>query len=210
MSAYIRPAADDFLHFDRQRMTIFTGLLLSLFLRSAALAQNIPNPSQPSDVVYSSAVLGFRYKPPRGMQDKTGRFRLQIEEQARASGTTQTLSTLLAMSSSPDGAASNWSSVTIETYPRSAVSEPDDAKAEAKMSSWVAHSEEEGALPRSVVISGQRFTVSVFGLQEGLVKKGAVVWTTVRRRKLLSFAFVANSPQQLTTLTESMKSVQFF
>jgi hypothetical protein len=37
-----------------------------------------------------------------------------------------------------------------------------------------------------------------------------VVWTTVRKDKLLSFAFVANSPEQLKALAESMKSVQFF
>jgi len=61
-----------------------------------------------------------------------------------------------------------------------------------------------------VVISGQNFTVSVFGLQEGAVRKGAVVFTTIRKGKLLSFAFVANSSEQLKKLTESMKSVQFF
>ena len=74
------------------------------------------------------------------MRDKTERFRLQIQEQAKASGTTHTLSALLAMSTGPDSAGPNWSSVTIETYPRSAVSEPDDAKAEAQMNAWVTHS----------------------------------------------------------------------
>ena len=78
------------------------------------------------------------------------------------------------------------------------------------MSAWVAHSKDVRALPRSVVISGQSFAVSVFGMQEGPIKKGATVWTTVRKGKLLSFAFVANSPEQLETLTETMKSLQFF
>lgn len=50
------------------------------------------------------------------MRDKTERFRLQIQEQAKASGTTQTLSALLAMSTGPDSAAPNWSSVTIECW----------------------------------------------------------------------------------------------
>lgn len=78
------------------------------------------------------------------------------------------------------------------------------------MSAWVAHSKDASALPKSVVLSGQSFSVSVFGLQEGTVKKGAVVWTTVRKGKPLSFAFVANSPEQLKALAETMKTVQFF
>jgi hypothetical protein len=64
--------------------------------------------------------------------------------------------------------------------------------------------------PRSVVLSGQSFAVSVFAEQEGTIKKGAVIWTTIRKGKLLSFAFVANSPEQLKTPAETMKTVQFF
>ena len=78
------------------------------------------------------------------------------------------------------------------------------------MNAMVAHSKDASALPKLVVISGQRFTVSVFGLQEGTVKKGAVVWTTVRKGKLLSFAFAANSPDRLKELAETMKTVEFF
>jgi hypothetical protein len=141
------------------------------------------------------------------MRDKTARFGLQIQDQ---SGMARTLDTLLAMSSGPDSDVSTWRSIAIVAYPRSAVSEPDDAKAEAQMNAWVAHSKDTSALPKSVVISGQSFSVSVFGLQEGTVKKGAVVWTTVRKGKLLSFAFVANSPDQLNALAQTMKTLQFF
>lgn len=158
---------------------------------------------------YSNTTLGFRYKPPNAMHDKTARFpALQIHNSL--AGTPQTLSTLLAMSSGPDSSVPDWCSVTIVTYPRNAVPEPDDAKAEAQMSAWVAHSKDASALPKSAVISGQGFSVSVFGLQEGTVKKGAVVWTTVRKGKLLSFAFAANSPEQLKALAETIKTVQFF
>lgn len=163
-----------------------------------------------SEGVYTNARLAFRYTPPNLMRDKTERFRLQIQEQAKDSGTTQRLSALLAMTTGPDSTVPNWSSVTIETCPRKAVADFDDARAEAKMSAWVAHSKDPTALPRSVVLSGQRFAVSIFGMQEGTTKKGAVVWTTVRKDKLLSFAFVANSPEQLKRLAESMKSVRFF
>ena len=78
------------------------------------------------------------------------------------------------------------------------------------MNAWVAHSKDTSTLPRDTVISGQSFTVSVFGLPEGTVRKGAVVFTTVRKGTLLSFAFVANSPDQLQKLTDTMKTVQFY
>lgn len=114
------------------------------------------------------------------------------------------------MSSGPDSAAPGWSSVTVVACPRNSVSDPDDVKAAAQMNAWVAHSKDASALPKTVTISGQSLTVSVFGLQEGTVKKGAVVFTTIRKGKLLSFAFAANSPEQLQKLTESMKSLEFF
>jgi hypothetical protein len=47
-------------------------------------------------------------------------------------------------------------------------------------------------------------------MQDGPIKKGAVVWTTIRKGQLLSFLFAANSPDQLKSLAESMKSIQFF
>jgi hypothetical protein len=148
--------------------------------------------------------------PPSEMRDKTQRFRAEIQQRAVASHSKDTLDALLAMSSGPDDKATDWHSLTIETYPRKVVADLDDASAEAKMSAWVANSKDASALPRSVVLSGQSFSVSLFGMQEGTTKKGAVVWTTIRKDKLLSFAFVANSPEQLKKLTESMKSVQFF
>jgi len=159
---------------------------------------------------YSNPSLGFGYTQPDGMMDKTERFREDIEEQAKALHATNKLSVLLALSSGADDTAGSWSSVTIETYPRGAVADADDASAEAIMSAWVAGSQDSHALPRSVVISGQRFAVSVFGMQDDLTRKGAVVWTTVRKGQLLSFAFVANSPDRLKVLAESMKTLQFF
>ena len=181
--------------------------LLLAFWCNSAVSQVSPGPTS-SGKVYSNARLAFRYTPPNGMRDKTGRFApLQIQNQA---GTPQTLATLLAMSSGPDSSVPDWHSITIVTYPRNAVSEPDDAKAAGQMNAWVAHSKDPSALPKSATISGQVFTVSVFGLQEGTVRKGAVVFTTVRKGKLLSFAFAANSPEQLKALTETMKTVQFY
>ena len=160
--------------------------------------------------VYSNQALAFRYTPPGGIYDKTERFRAQTQQQVNSSKPTHALYTLLAMSAGSDSNAPTWGSVTIETFLRNAISELDNTKAEATMGAWVAHSKDASALPKLVVISGQRFTVSIFGLQEGKVRKGAVVFTTTRKGKLLSFAFAANSPEKLQELTESMKTVQFF
>ncbi len=42
------------------------------------------------------------------------------------------------------------------------------------------------------------------------MREGAVVFTTVRKGKLLLFAFAANSPEWPKALTETMKPVQFY
>jgi hypothetical protein len=164
----------------------------------------------PSRPIYSSPKLGFSYTPVGGMLDETEDGRAEIRARAAARHTSNTLDLLLAMSSGSDPSVADWYSLTIETYPRQAFSDLDDSSAEAKMSAWVAGFSGSPGKPRSVVLSGQRFAVYIIGEREVATRKCAVIWTTIRRGKLLSFAFVANSPQQLTKLAESMKSVVFF
>jgi hypothetical protein len=166
--------------------------------------------SEPSGALYSNTALRFSYLPPSGMKDKTASTRAEVQAGAKSPHADNTLTIILAMSSGPDDTAVGWHSLSIETYPRKAVADLDDTSAKAKMSAWVANSTGASALPRSVILSGQNFSVSLFGAQEGTIRKGAVVWTTVRKGKLLSFAFSANSPKQLKMLAESMKSLQFF
>jgi hypothetical protein len=183
----------------------FVGVLCTTMV---AQLKPIPTESRPGGYINKS--IGFRYTPPSGMRDETEHSRLQIEENAKVAGTGNTLSALLAMSTGLQSEVPTWGSVTIETYPRQAVPDNDDARAEAKMSTWVAGFSDLHAVPKRTILSGQDFAVFVFGIQQGNTKKGAVIWTTIRKGKLLSFAFVANSPEQLTKLTETMKSVQFF
>jgi hypothetical protein len=159
---------------------------------------------------YSNPVLGFRYVPPGEMEDETASGRAKMRVRATERHTNNTLELLLSMSSGADDRDSSWHSLTIETYPRQKFSDLDDASAEAKMTAWVACTSSLLEKPRSTVLAGQSFTVFVFARQEGTIKKGAVVWTTIRKGKLLSFAFAANNPDQLKALTETMKSVQFF
>lgn len=171
----------------------------------------IQRDSSRSTPVYQNARLGFHYWPPKEMRDKTARSVANLEDQAKALHIKSKAELLLSMSSGSDDTVTSWHSLTIVAYPRDAYGDLDDASAEAKMSNWVGGSSTSAQAPaRQVVMSGQTFLVSVFAKREGSVRKGAVVWTTIRKGKLLSFAFVANSPERLNALTGSMKTVQFY
>lgn len=189
------------------RRTIGLTVLLLVFV-GATLTAHGGGPDLAT--AYSNKDLGFVYLPPLDMKDKTDRVKRETKARADALHTANTLNLLLAMSSGQDDQAPSWHSLAIETYPREAFRNLDDLRAEARMSARVARCKEETALPRQVVVSGQSFAISIFGLKEGPVTRRAVVWTTIRKDQLLSFAFVANSPDQLKTLTESMKTLQFF
>jgi hypothetical protein len=174
------------------------------------VAETEPGQSVASANAFSDASLGFSYLPPSEMHDETKNGREEIRARAAARHTNHILGLLLSMSSGSDSAATDWHLLSIETCPRQRFSNLDDLSAEAKMSASVAGTSTLPGKPRSVVLAGQTFTVSVFAERDGEIEKGAVVWTTIRKDKLLSFAFVANSPEQLKKLTETMKSVQFF
>jgi hypothetical protein len=91
---------------DRKRyamLVVCLSVALATWFIAPAYGRETPSPSGST---YSDAALGFRYPPPDGMYDKTGRFpALQIQNQK---GTPQTLSTLLAMSSGPDSSVPDW------------------------------------------------------------------------------------------------------
>ena len=185
-------------------------LVVLLLLTEGGIAETKPGQTPSSGNPYSNVALGFSYVPPTEMNDETKSGRAEIRARAAARHTSNTLGLLLSMSSGPDATSADWHLLSIETYPRQKFSNLDDISAETNMSAWVAGFSSSTGKPRSVVLAGQSFAVSVFSEQDGAIKKGAVVWTTVRKDKLLSFAFVANSPEQLKRLAETMKSVKFF
>jgi hypothetical protein len=104
---------------------VWVGLLLWLALCRLSIAQNTQH-SVAEDPGYSNATLSFRYMPPSEMRDKTQRFRAEIQQRAVASHSKDTLDALLAMSSGPDDKATDWHSLTIETYPRKVVADLDE------------------------------------------------------------------------------------
>jgi hypothetical protein len=189
--------------------TMCSGILLTLVSWAAATAQG-QYYQTPADAGYSNAALGFHYLPPSEMLDVTESAEADIRKRAETTHSDNSLGMLLAMWSGSDQKAPGWRALTIETYPRKAFFDLDDAAAKAKLSAWVMGFSEAAALPKPVVLSGQSFTVSVFEKQERGMKKAAVVWTTIRRGKLVAFAFRANSPEQLKAIAESMKSLWFF
>jgi len=183
------------------------GLLLIVVL-STAVGQSGAD-ALPFSTAYTNHSLGFRYMPPTGMLDKTSTERQTIQAKSAALNAKRVLRLLLALESGRDDSPA-WHSVTIEAYPRNAISEQDDLKAEAQMSAWVAGVSKAEATPKQTIISGQTFAVSLLALQEDRTRKGAVIWTTIHNGELLSFAFVANSPERLNELVQTMKTVEFF
>jgi hypothetical protein len=127
--------------FARAALVIFLASILSPTTFAWA-----KGPAATLGTSYHDESLGLDYTPPSNMVNRTERFRAQIQEQAKAAVTVDMLHALLAFSTGDDDTASNWGSVTIETYPRKSVPEPDDVKAEAQMNAWVAHSKDTSAL----------------------------------------------------------------
>jgi hypothetical protein len=183
--------------------------VLCVLFSTAAFGQIAGSGPSP---VYSNRALGFSYVIPRWLLDQTKKGQAEIRERAAEKNSHSTLELLLALSSGSDNKAPNWCSVTVETYPRQALSDMDDAAAEAKMTGWILGLDQPVSPTQKHMVSGQNFAISVIGMRSvGATKgRGAAVWTTIRKGKLLSFAFAANSPQNLNSLAQTMKSLQFF
>jgi hypothetical protein len=160
--------------------------------------------------LFANTATGFRFTPPRGMQNETATGRAEIETRSVLGRATEELHLRLALTSGPDDTTPSWQSLTIETYPRQALERLDEISAEAKMSAWVVGTS--NSLGKTSIRCPFRpdFRCVRDWRARGPIQKGAVIWTTISKAKLLSFVFVANSPQQLTALAESMKGLQFF
>jgi hypothetical protein len=190
-------------------MTSVLSAMLLFLLTWPVLAQTNVQSNKLNEKAYSNSVLGFRYTPPNGMRDTTIFSTQAMRERATALHQRDTLGLVLSMSSGEDDTASGWHSLSLETYPRAALGSLDEVAAETRMSAWVGGRRSLDSPPRLVVMAGQTFALSGFEKQEGTVTKYATIYTTIRRGKILSFAFSANSKEQLKEFTESMKSLLF-
>jgi len=182
----------------------------ALIMSAVPIAAGAGTESDANLGVYLNKELSFRYSHPPGMKDETEATRAQLRVEVAKRQGKNSLTLLLALTNGASEISPALESLTIQTYLRSAVRESDDLVAEEKMSAWVLGFDGARAPARHFVISGQDFAVSAVASRQGNVRRGVVVWTTVRKGQLLSFAFVANSPNQLQKLAETMKTVQFY
>lgn len=158
--------------------------------------------------IFTDSGLDFSYSPPPNMQDDTEATRQSIQQRAAEIHTTDVLTVLLSLSSGPDGTAPNWYRIGIQTYPRERLGNVSDRNACQTFSRWVAGIGQQIGQSADAQISGAHFVVSAFELHEGQLTKVARVYTTVRNRRMLSFAFSANSSDVLNKIAESMKTFE--
>jgi len=187
---------------------LFSAAVLLLIAAANASALD-PAEDMLKNGVYSNADLGFRYTPPAKVQDITASARAQIQKQAAAAHHPTRFGLLLAMFFDEDDTAPDWLSIAIETLPRSVWPDLDDSHAESLMNASVVRGARSVGQNESATFSGQKFVVTRFELHEDSLTKHSTVYGTVRRGKLLSFAFAANATEPVDKMAETMKSLSF-
>lgn len=180
-----------------------------------ALATGLPLLCQQpkgSDVSSDAVIirdLGIRYTPPAGMTDKTAETSQQARDRAN-SYTTKAPELLLDLSSGDQDDSPDWHQIWMFHFPRAQLANLSDWMAEAKVNGALAGPKAEPAgQPSSATFDGHSFLVSEFEQSEPPLNKHAKVYTTVCKTQLVSFVLVANSPEQITAMEGSLKSLSF-
>ena len=117
-------------------------------------------------------------------------------------------SLLLSLVSGPDYTAADWRSIAIETYPREKLATVNDRDAMHAFSLKVAAGAMEVGKTNDLQIVDCYFSVSNSQLSEGHLIKYARIYTTVRNKRLLSFAFSANSLEYFNKIAASIMTVK--
>lgn len=153
--------------------------------------------------------LGFRYTVPPGLEEVTQPADREARNHA-ASHTSNTLDLLLDARSTKDDTAPDWHQVWIETYPRVRWPKLTDSAAEEKMNVIAAGPRGSAVTkPQSMVIAGRTFLLTEFEDREPPLLKHARIYTTICKTQLVSFIFVSNSADQVKTMEESLKTLEF-
>jgi hypothetical protein len=184
-------------------------LLVALFAAWAVQAQDTVLGALKSHG-YTNTVLGFRYMPPLSLPlDQTSYARDEVQKRAEALHRTSGSAVLLRLVTGSADTSPDWASLFVSTFKRASWSDVDDFHAETRMNASMAR----GALPvgdnKSVTFSNVVFVTTQFELHEGSITKHATVYTTIRRGRLLAFAFSGNSPDVISKNADSMKSLSF-
>lgn len=182
------------------------NLILAFVLASSA--NNVPRSreTQIRHGVYTSADLGFSFTPPSGLRDLTAAVN-QAGGGSPANGRSR-FEVLLWMASGPDDTAPDWLSLGIETYRRGR----DRDSSDDLTASFITNYAVAGgmATERKVVrLSGLDFAMTRVERKEPPLTKYAVVYTTVRKEKFLSFWFSGNTREGAEKIAQSINSVRF-
>ncbi len=145
------------------------------------------------------------------MTDETADAREAVRTRAAAAHTTNTFDVLLSLVSGADDEATDWYSVSIETYPRTKFSNLSEPEAEEKINKWAAGQEvvSEVSKPKRMSVAGADFLVSEFEHSDPSVQKYARVFSTIRNGKLLVVAFTVNARDRMNAVAESIQTLQF-
>lgn len=159
---------------------------------------------------YINPALGFRYMPPSSLPlDQTYVERESLQKRAAELHRTTSTAILLRLVSGSADTSPDWASLGVTTFDRASWPDVDDFHAKTRMNVQTAR----GARPigddKSVTFSNVMFVASQFEMHEGSLTKHAIVYTTVRRGKLLTFAFSGNSADVVNEIAASMKSLAF-
>jgi hypothetical protein len=132
-----------------------------------------------------------------------------MQKRAAAAHRTSSSALLLRLVTGSADTSPDWASLAVSTFNRASWSDVDDFHTETRMNASMAR----GALPvgdnKSVTFSNVVFVTTQFELHEGSITKHATVYTTIRKGKLLAFAFSGNSSDVVSKNADSMKSLSF-
>jgi hypothetical protein len=143
------------------------------------------------------------------MRDKTSSARAEARSHA-GSYTAKAAELILDMSSDDADTTPEWHQLWIFIFPRAQLTNLDDSAAEGTMNTALAGPRAVVVgKPQSSVLAGQSFLVSEFEQKEPPLLKHAKVYTTICRTQMVSFVFVSNSAEQVKSMEESLKTLDF-
>jgi hypothetical protein len=182
-------------------LVLFAGICLCC--QSAATRDS-------DDLTVAVPDLGFRYTPPPGMNDKTSAAGVAMRSHA-GTYSSKAAQVILDLSSKDDDTSPQWHQVWVFIFPRAQLPGVNDTAAKEKMNTALAgpHATPVGK-PQGASFGGHDFLVSEFEQKEPPLTKHARIFTTVCKTQLLSFVLVSNAGQQVSSMEESLRTLDFF
>jgi hypothetical protein len=161
------------------------------------------------DSTFAVPDLGFRYTPPPGMKDKTSAEGIAVRIHA-GTYSRKSAQLILDLSSKDDDTSPEWHQVWIFVFPRAQLPRVSDIAAKEKMNTALAgpHSTPVGK-PHGASFAGHDFLASEFEQKEPPLTKHARIFTTICKTQFVSFVLVSNSAQQVSSMEESLRTLDF-